>query len=990
MSSPPELLRIQYVSVDQRFLNYSDMVIYDKEQNLVAVRFGGYPETVQAMADAITMGCTLWISQQESNREIQLHSDRKRNFIRNIAHDGNYAECLCYLNDDPYRSISLDDEDSEEISVVRNLYFYCREHELFQELDRKVSVPLLPEFEKYFIGALYRKGILQKLTVQTLGKELTAWQLSVSNEETELIEILETGLRQKRVQIPGRMKAVSLFLEIKSFTEYLKNFGTQIAKRIQNTFHPLFDPTNDLISERIKEANRFVMSHAGYSLFDAQLSASEALKRQLEKDKLALLVAECGTGKTKIGSIALYASQKGKNSFNTVICPSHVSKKWVREIEETVPNSYAHVVESLSDIDKAYQIYQAENKNVFCVISKERARNGAMRYPAVTWNPIKKGFVCPVCGSIQMMDVFDDDTGSRYKVPADSLHFQKENSKNHKCENCGSVNWSVINPSVFLKPQNEWVHIGEYGYIHRRFAAKHLDRELNDTIRETIVNIVRHPDGIFPALGAYRRYPFSSYIKKHIKHLDALICDELHQYSGESAQGEAMGELADVAKKVIGMTATLLNGYAKGMFYLLFRLKPHLMLSDHQQYAKAKDFCQEYGVVKRVYQFKTETYNNSTRNRRRKTQEKFLPGVSPLVYSKFLLENTVFLSLANMGKELPDYEEIPVPCHLTDNIEKEYSFMESELKKILSLQKDISQKIQSNYLNLLIAYPDQPYGHRPIIHPHTKEVLLEPKDLSVFEDLQPKDEQVIELVERKIKSGERVIIYTSWVRLDSQKKLLKQLTSRGFRTRILDTKIPPIKREEWVDKRVSEGIDVLIVNPSLTETGLDLNAFTTLIFYNIAFNLYVFRQASRRSWRINQTAPKVEVYLFYYVGTMQQRALKLMASKLAAATAIEGNISDEGLAALSDCKDMTTLLAKELMLGIQDRVEDLASTFQKMAIRNHREEKAEVSPTKPVVRQLPSPQPEPTPAPIVSVTKLRKKLPEQAEQFSLFDLLKVS
>ena len=74
---------------------------------------------------------------------------------------------------------------------------------------------------------------------------------------------------------------------------------------------------------------------------------------------------------------------------------------------------------------------------------------------------------------------------------------------------------------------------------------------------------------------------------------------------------------------------------------------------------------------------------------------------------------------------------------------------------------------------------------------------------------------------------------------------------------------------------MSEGIDVLIVNPSLTETGLDLNAFTTLIFYNIAFNLYVFRQASRRSWRINQTAPKVEVYLFYYVGTMQQRALKL-------------------------------------------------------------------------------------------------------------------
>lgn len=78
-------------------------------------------------------------------------------------------------------------------------------------------------------------------------------------------------------------------------------------------------------------------------------------------------------------------------------------------------------------------------------------------------------------------------------------------------------------------------------------------------------------------------------------------------------------------------------------------------------------------------------------------------------------------------------------------------------------------------------------------------------------------------------------------------------------------------------------------------TLLDLNAFTTLVFYNIAFNLYVFRQASRRSWRINQTAPKVEIYMLYYADTMQHKALRLMASKLSAATVIEGQISDEGV-----------------------------------------------------------------------------------------------
>ncbi|MFR8333599.1 MAG: helicase C-terminal domain-containing protein [Oscillospiraceae bacterium] len=60
------------------------------------------------------------------------------------------------------------------------------------------------------------------------------------------------------------------------------------------------------------------------------------------------------------------------------------------------------------------------------------------------------------------------------------------------------------------------------------------------------------------------------------------------------------------------------------------------------------------------------------------------------------------------------------------------------------------------------------------------------------------------------------------------------------------------KREEWVEKRVKSGLQVLITNPRCVETGLDLNAFTTLIFYSMGYNLFTLRQASRRSWRINQ------------------------------------------------------------------------------------------------------------------------------------------
>lgn len=183
-----------------------------------------------------------------------------------------------------------------------------------------------------------------------------------------------------------------------------------------------------------------------------------------------------------------------------------------------------------------------------------------------------------------------------------------------------------------------------------------------------------------------------------------------------------------------------------------------------------------------------------------------------------------------------------------------------------------------------------------------------------------------------MENGERVLIYTSWVKIDTQDKLKKMLEEQGYKVALLEQKVSPEKREEWVAKRVESGIDVLITNPSLVETGLDLNAFTTLIYYNIGYNLFTFRQSSRRSWRINQTAPRIEVYILYYKGVMQARAIRLMASKLAAATLVEGNFSDEGLAAMSDCTDMTSQLARELTKGIRDEVEDVGAMFKKMAI----------------------------------------------------------
>lgn len=827
----PPLIRVSCHSGKEKLglTNYADMVIYDKEQSLVAIRIGGYPETVQAMSDAILGGCDLELTGARDT--IHVNSKGRRGYERKITHDGVYAEAMHYLRDDPLQSLTVGEEDEksgkETVKLKRNLYFFCKdETELFSELDRKLSVPLIPEFRDYFVAELKRRNLLNPLRVCCIGRKFEGWHMSVSEEETEIAAVLEDGLKQGEIAIPGAdPQTAQMFSDIRTFTQYLHSFGNQIADRIKRCFPPRYNPAEDHISEKLAQVNRYVMEHAGYSLFDAQLCAAEALRRQLEQSKLALLVAECGTGKSKIGSAALYAYQHSganrrtdKKAFNVVICPSHITEKWVRELQETIPGCFAQHVTSMADVDRLYGLYRKENRTVYCILSKETARNGYMTAPSVYWNRLKGGFLCPRCGEVQEMHVFDGS--SSYTVNANAAFFQNETSKNHKCRSCGEPLWGMLNPDVLDPKSSEWVRIGGYGYVHRRFAGEAMLGCKNKEHLKKIEEVYHDPDGIFPAKGAYSRYPLSAYIKRKIRRIDALIVDELHQYSGESAQGQSMAELAGIADKVLGMTATLVNGYAKGIFYLLFRLKSHLMLMDSQEYSRSRDFCAQYGVIEEVYDLEESAYNSASKAVKRKVREKYLPGISPIVYSRFLLENAVFLSLNDMGKELPDYEEIPLSCQMTDEVREEYERLEREFRRIIREHPKIGTRIMSAYMNLLSAYPDQPYGHKPIYNPLEKEeALIVPEEIGDGTATQPKDDLLMELVEQKTAAGERVIIYTAWTRLDTQTKLHRLLTEKNIRTAILDQRVPTAKREAWVDRRVREGTKVLIVNPALVETG---------------------------------------------------------------------------------------------------------------------------------------------------------------------------
>lgn len=991
-----------------RLSAYADTVVFEpdeRKQHLRAIRFGGYPEMVRAMADVIYAGATL--EAEIAGEAMQLDCEPKK-YECHLSHNGIYAEATILSLDDEAAAGKKDEEAQADGQTnvelpPRKCVLFCPAGDrraLFEALDRKTAVPLISEFQDYVLDELQRRRFLKPLRVISIRERLEAWLLLCKKDDANIVKVLEDGLKTGAIRIPGTVQNLNGFDSVHSVTSYLSAFGVTVAERIREQFQPLFDPAAEQLSPEILRINDYIRAHAGYSLYPAQLAVAESVKRKLSEGKSAFIVAECGSGKTKIGATALaaYQAQKRKKTFNIVLCPAHVAKKWVREIAETLPNTFGAIVRSITELDALYAQYRQGDKSIYAVISKEKARDGYMRRPAVLFDARAGAFRCPNCGEIIVFPSDDDIDGAASAKPE---AFRMENRRNHKCARCDGPLWTAVNPKVSAP----WVKIPEYGWVHRKLAVHAMQKTKNPVALDALQTLCENPNDFFPTPGACRRYPLSSYIKKRYRgRLDGLIVDELHEYNNDSGQGDAMAELFVTARKVVGMTATLINGYSSGIFHLLYRTSAQLMLADGKPHEKPALFNTEYGVVETTYEEADKAYASKRRSQKSNVRTRQLPGVSPLVFSRFLLEKAAFLSLSDMGKVLPSYEEIPVACAMEGPVLDEYKHIEKELVEVLRSDKRTARKILSAYLNLLTVYADQPYDQKPILYPDSDVPIVEPENIGDVDTLGEKELRTLEIVRATIQNGERALIYTSWIRTDSQQKLKKLLTDEGYRTEILTDKIKTTDREEWVQKKLAAGMQVLITNPSLVETGLDLNAFTTLVFFSMGYSLFTLRQASRRSWRINQKAPAIKVYMLYYKDTMQQKCLKLMASKLAVAGLIEGNFSEEGLAAMSDVQDMTSQMAKELMLGIRDNVEDIAAAFKKMAFENPDREVPEVPaeemslPLKPVPERIELPkrvltaeQEEKLQAAMVQLeqqkAKRTKKTQQVENQLSLFDFV---
>lgn len=88
-----------------------------------------------------------------------------------------------------------------------------------------------------------------------------------------------------------------------------------------------------------------------------------------------------GTGKTMIGASAAYLA-----GFRRilVLCPPHLTRKWKREVEETVPLAQVVIVGTTTDLER---LRRDPRWPLFVILSRERAKLSYRWKPAVLRRP---------------------------------------------------------------------------------------------------------------------------------------------------------------------------------------------------------------------------------------------------------------------------------------------------------------------------------------------------------------------------------------------------------------------------------------------------------------------------------------------------------------------------------------------------------------------------------------------------------------------------
>jgi hypothetical protein len=125
---------------------------------------------------------------------------------------------------------------------------------------------------------------------------------------------------------------------LESTFDYLRAHAVELGSRILETYPPL-QSTKDPVAPAVATLLRKALPAQGLAI--------TGTAKYLRRAKSARIVAECGAGKTFMALGTIHVLAEGRSSTTLVMCPSHITHKWAREVLLTIPRARAFLIEDM-------------------------------------------------------------------------------------------------------------------------------------------------------------------------------------------------------------------------------------------------------------------------------------------------------------------------------------------------------------------------------------------------------------------------------------------------------------------------------------------------------------------------------------------------------------------------------------------------------------------------------------------------------------------
>ena len=753
-------------------------------------------------------------------------------------------------------------------------------------------------------------------TVEPVEQLVEGGEIDEADEATTEREVYRTR-PQVTITLLNQQGEITDMSGDAALVDFIGQHKSALLSYLDRHFTPLYDFRYDPLAPILDRVRI-----KGYRLYETQKHVVASTYTALQQRKGVIIVGEPGVGKTVVGATLALALRPHMQPDQVVMImsPPHLTGKWQREIEMVAKSVGARVhAQILKRVDDVRAFMDADLPMTLKVgiIPREMAKLGEGWQPAVQWRSVhtprwsyneprpenmtgdriltSKVPLCPNCNA----------TITRVKNGEAIIADEKWLGRApQKCPSCGGALWQFKRTFSAPKP-----------------GEKYPKRNPRTPLAHYIATVF--PDRVYLSM-----------------------IDEIHEAKSTSTdQGAAMMKLAQTAEKVVGLTGTLYGGTASSLYGLEFTFNPRVRQNYPWGIKGQAGWVRDMGALERIVEYRPEYDKGGhyTGKRRVEHKPKEAPGCSPLLVRE-IIDHTVFVGLQDIGRDMPDFDEIPVPIPMEADMELHYQRAKDKLSTYLfQCRMEGDASFLGRYLQTLLAWPTAPFRGEKVIHKRRFDresdqfIEIPVHDMPGLADdrLYPKEEWLVELVRDELVQGRNVGVFLRQTGTrDIQPRIERIIREHvpGARPYVLKGSVKPDRRESLVQQQLDAGCNVLITNPRLISTGLDLVAFPTLAFFEIEYSLFTVVQASRRAWRIIQDRP-CKVYYPHYLDSMEHQAVELIGRKQQAANLLYGETGAGGLSELTGANGGGGDLMAELAKAIDrdENVTDLRDLFARHA-----------------------------------------------------------